>query len=108
MAFIGSSLFELKRYDEAVNYFSDSMERKKNHYGRADEEYAMSVVDLASAYAKVKDKRQAMEVGYQDVFFPLYIFEYHLTVLTCFSPYHSITGRQFNLVVFLVIHGNLE
>ena len=60
--FIGSSLFALKRYDEAVGYFKDSTERKKMHYGRADEEYAMSVIDLAASYAKIQDKHHAMKV----------------------------------------------
>ena len=62
MHFIGSSLFALKRFDEAVGYFSESMERKMKHYGRADEEYAMSVIDLAASYSKVNDQMQAMEV----------------------------------------------
>ena len=60
--FIGSSLFALKRYDDAVIYFSDSTERKKSHHGRADEEYAMSVVDLAAACAKTGNENRSMEV----------------------------------------------
>ncbi|KAL7554545.1 hypothetical protein ACHAWF_018004, partial [Thalassiosira exigua] len=59
--FIGSSLFALKRYDEAVGYFRDSTDRKNVHYGRTDEEYAMSVIDLAAAYAKTDDENSSME-----------------------------------------------
>ena len=60
--FIGSSLFSLKRYGEAIVYFFDAAERKKNLHGRTDEEYVMSVIDLAAAYAKTGDEHHAMEV----------------------------------------------
>ena len=55
--FIGSSLFALNKFKEAVGYFQDCSERKKKHHGRADGEYAMSVVGLAAAYAKLGDDR---------------------------------------------------
>ena len=62
-----SSLFALGRYDQAVGYFNDSKERKKRHYGRADEEYSMSVVDLAAAYAKAGDGHRSMEVRHVSI-----------------------------------------
>ena len=60
--FIGTSLFALQRYDEAVSYFSDAVDRKKILHGRTDLEYAMSTFDLAAAYAKSCNERLAMEV----------------------------------------------
>lgn len=62
--FIGTSLFALKRFGDSVGYFLDSMERKKHRYGRTDEEYAMSVIDLAAAYAKTGDKNRSVEVSH--------------------------------------------
>jgi tetratricopeptide (TPR) repeat protein len=62
MQFIGTSLFSLERFAKSVEYFFGSAERKKNIHGRANEEYAMSVIDLAAAYAKTGDESQAMEV----------------------------------------------
>jgi tetratricopeptide (TPR) repeat protein len=62
MHFIGSSLFSLERFGNAVDYFFGAAERKKNIHGRTHEEYAMSVIDLAAAYAKNGDEIQAMEV----------------------------------------------
>ena len=38
-------------------------ERKQKHYGRADVEYSMSVIDLAAAYAKIGDEDRSMEVS---------------------------------------------
>ena len=63
MHFIGNSLFALERYINALSYFDDSTERKKIHYGRNDEEYAMAVVDKAATYAKLGDENRAMEVS---------------------------------------------
>ena len=61
--FIGSSMFTLTRFREAVGYFFDAAQRKKHLHGRTDEEYALSVIDLAAAYAKAGDERHAMEVS---------------------------------------------
>jgi tetratricopeptide (TPR) repeat protein len=61
--FIGSSMFTLTRFREAVGYFFDAAQRKKHLHGRTDEEYAVSVIDLAAAYAKAGDERHAMEVS---------------------------------------------
>jgi tetratricopeptide (TPR) repeat protein len=60
--FIGMSLFALEKFEKAVVYFKDSSERKKTHHGRADGEYAMSVIGLASAYAKIGDEYLSVEV----------------------------------------------
>ena len=60
--FIGSSKYALGRYTDAVHYFNDSVARKARHYGRQDEEYAMSVIDQAAAYAKSGDESRSVEV----------------------------------------------
>lgn len=70
--FIGTSLFALQRYGEAVSYFSDAVDRKKILHGRTDLEYAMSTFDLAAAYAKSCNERLAMEVRLSE--FIIYLF----------------------------------
>ena len=93
--FIGSSLFALKRYDDAVGYFGDSAERKKNHFGRTDEEYAMSVIDLAAAYAKIGDENRSMEVRLSTRSKRFYCW------LTRFTPLTLNNGLPLNLSIIL-------
>ena len=71
--FIGISLLALNKLEEAVGSFKNSSERKKKHRGREDAEYAMSVIGLAAAYAKIGDHSLSAEVRLLPFFIPLNI-----------------------------------
>jgi tetratricopeptide (TPR) repeat protein len=59
--FIGTSLFEIEKYDEALHFFSNSSDIKKTLYGSHDQEYAMALLDKAAALAKIGENRLSME-----------------------------------------------
>ena len=101
--FIGSSLFALKRYKDAVDRFRDSAERKKRHYGPADEEYVMSVIDLALACAKLGDEKQSMEVRHN--LSPSHILSHSPLIFLSFN--FSITLKLSIQADFPLIHGSL-
>ncbi|KAL3784127.1 hypothetical protein HJC23_005785 [Cyclotella cryptica] len=59
--FIGTSLFAIQKYDDALYYFKSSTDVKKKLHGGRDQEYAMSLLDQAAAFAKIGDDRRSME-----------------------------------------------
>ena len=61
LQFIGTSLFAIGKYEEALQFFTSSANAKEQLYGAHDQEYAMTLLDKAAAYAKMGDEKQSMQ-----------------------------------------------
>eukprot|EP00956_Cyclotella_meneghiniana_P029108 scaffold69513_cov76-Cyclotella_meneghiniana.AAC.3 len=59
--FIGTSMFAIEKYNDALQFFTASADMKKELYGMHDSEYALALLDKAAALAKVGDDRLSME-----------------------------------------------
>ena len=61
LQFIGTSLFAVGKYEEALQFFTNSADIKGQVYGMHDQEYAMTLLDKAASYAKLGDEKQSMQ-----------------------------------------------